>query len=489
MKRATSLASSLLLSSLWSAGLVADPPPNQHRHPDAAGKQLMLRTASVDLPAIAEQYGLAVVGGLTHAEGQIAVVEGPEPMTAEQIEVLLDGDPRVLASDRVRLAALPGTAEAGVSPQTSDVAIDRLKSGSLATPCLGEILPAGLWSGFADQEAARLVRLHAAHLTRPDCGSLTVAVLDTGVDPSHPVLSDALLTGYDFLLEQEGIPSEWDFLNQSLQPILEQSLQPILEQSLQPILEQSLQPILEAVRAGEGQAVHLGSSIAVLLDQDTAAQVAALEPPPFFGHGTMVAGVIRLSAPGARIMPLRVFNSSGQAHLFDIVRAIYFAVDHGANVINMSFSMPDSSSELQRAIQYARSQGVVCVAAAGNHGEHVQVYPAKYPAAVGVAATTVDDALSDFSNFGSDLVDLAAPGAGIVSTYPGGVFAAGWGTSFSAPWVAGVAALIHSQGGDVAAFQSTTQAMSQGSVQIQALAGHIGSGRLDALDTVLSVGH
>ncbi|MEM7351010.1 MAG: S8 family serine peptidase [Acidobacteriota bacterium] len=474
----------LLIAAFWPASVAADP-PNAHRHPGAADRQVMVRAAAADVPAVAAQYGLTVVGGLSHVEGHFAVVEGPETMTAEQIEGLIQGDPRIQEIDRIDLATIPGTAEAGLQPAMSDVAIDRLKTGTFSTSCLSQEIPDHLWTGFANQEAAALIRLHEGHLARSDCGSTTVAVIDTGIDPTHPVLVDALLPGYDFLLERSGIPSEWDFLDQSLQPILDQSLQPILDQSLQPILDQSLQPILDAVRSGNAEVVSLGSSIAVLLDQQTAPVVAGLELPPFFGHGTMVAGVVRLSAPGAQIMPLRVFNASGHAHPFDIIRAIYYAVDHGADVINMSFSMPESSTELQRAVQYARSQGVVCVAAAGNHGEHAQVFPAKYSAAVGVAATTIDDDLSDFSNYGSNLVDLGAPGAAIVSTYPGGVFAAGWGTSFSAPFVAGAAALVHDPGGDAAAFQSTVQALSQGSVQIPALAGDIGSGRLDALDTVL----
>ena len=185
-------------------------------------------------------------------------------------------------------------------------------------------------------------------------------------------------------------------------------------------------------------------------------------------------------------MPLRVFDSMGSAHLFDIVRAIYYAVDHGADVINMSFSMPEPSLELQRAVQYARSHGVICVASAGNHGQSVQTYPAGYSASVGVAATDLDDQLSEFSNYGNALVDLAAPGSGVVSTYPGGVFGAGWGTSFSAPLVAGTLALIHDlHGGDIAAFQAAVHDLRQGSVTLQELAGDIGSGRLSVLNTVL----
>ncbi len=488
MNRPAWIGPVLIAAAMCTTGIAADS-PNQYRRSNAHGNQLIVRAASGDIPGLVEQYGLRAVGALTNSEGHLVVLEGPEAMTAEQVAELIQMDPRVGDLEAVQVAALPGTEESGATPVVSDIAIDRLKTGSLSTPCLIHVMPAGLWTGFADQEAARLVNLHQGQAAQTSCGSTIVAVIDTGVDPTHSVLSGALVPGYDFRLEAPGIPSEWDFLDQSLQPILEQSLQPILEQSLQPILEQSLQPILEATLSGSAEAVELGGSMVVLLNSDVAPTVAAMDLPEYFGHGTMVAGVIRLVAPGAHIMPLRVFNGSGSAHLFDIIRAIYYAVDHGANVINMSFSMDQGSRELRNAIRYAREHGVVCVAAAGNDGEPAQVYPAMLPATVGVAATTLDDELSEFSNYGSALVDLAAPGSGIVTTYPGGVFAAGWGTSFSAPFVAGTAALIRdsypTNNDDHTTATQLRLDLKHGSVRSEPLGGTIGSGRLDVLGAVL----
>ncbi|MCP3961404.1 MAG: S8 family serine peptidase [bacterium] len=479
MKRTLAFAAFLVVAGLSSIGVTADPGGNPRDH------QLILRALPEHIAAVAEQHGLAVVGSTAAADGYLAVVEAPGLMTAEQIEALIEGDPRVESSDRILLAALPAMTGSMPVP-AGDVAIDAVKTGGFSSPCMSLGFGNAPWSGYADQEAARLVRLHEAHLERPGCGAVTVAVIDTGVDPDHPLLAGALVPGYDFLLEQEGLPSEWDFLDQSLQPILEQSLQPILEQSLQPILEQSLQPILETTMAGEAEPLPFGVSTALLLDEASATTLAEMSLPPYFGHGTMVAGIVRLSAPGAQIMPLRTFNASGAGHLFDVVRAVYYAVDHGADVINMSFSVPESSKELKRAIQYARSRGVVCVASAGNQAEQTLVYPAGYSGTVGVAATTLDDQLSEFSNHGSALVALAAPGSGIVSTFPGGLFAAGWGTSFSAPLVSGAVALSHplEPDGNTAAFQGLVHGLDQGSVQIQELAGAIGSGRLDVLATV-----
>jgi subtilisin family serine protease len=320
-----------------------------------------------------------------------------------------------------------------------------------------------------------LIELHAGHLASADCGAVTVAVIDTGVDPAHPVLAGALMPGYDFLQGEAGAASEWGHVDQSVRAILEEELTATAQQSVRAILE------------GHGEVVMLDALMGPILDPALAGELDINALPPFFGHGTMVAGVVRLVAPNAQIMPLKVFDGHGTAHLFDIVEAIRYAVDHGADVINMSFSMGTHSTELLRAIQYARDHGVVCVAAAGNLGERTLVYPAALPSSVGVAATDLDDQLSDFSNYGSQLVKLAAPGTGLVSTFPGGHFAAGWGTSFSAPLVAGTVALIHSASdGDTAAVQHTIQALSAGSAWLDGLGGEIGSGRLNVHETVLA---
>ena len=156
----------------------------------------------------------------------------------------------------------------------------------------------------------------------------------------------------------------------------------------------------------------------------------------------MVAGIIHRVAPAASLMPLKAFDANGHGNLYDIVRAIYYAVDHGANVINMSFSLNTFSPELMRAVNYAAREGVSCVASAGNSGEEALVFPASFGNTLGVASTNDGGELSSFSNWGSDLVTVAAPGENILTTFPGGGWALASGTSFAAPWISGAAAVF-----------------------------------------------
>jgi subtilisin family serine protease len=168
-----------------------------------------------------------------------------------------------------------------------------------------------------------------------------------------------------------------------------------------------------------------------------------LPTPKAYGHGTMVAGLIHLAAPTAQLMPIRVFNSNGTTTLFRILQGIHYATDYGANVINMSFSSLAASPELAAAIDYATSHGVISVSSVGNAGSEILVYPAGFAQVIGVASTNDAGARSLFSNFGNALVTLAAPGEAVVTLYPGNAYAAGWGTSFSAPLVAGGVALLN----------------------------------------------
>lgn len=157
-----------------------------------------------------------------------------------------------------------------------------------------------------------------------------------------------------------------------------------------------------------------------------------------------------------------------------MLRAIYYAVENGADVINMSFSLPESSPELQRAITFATERGVVTVASVGNRGTTTAVYPAAFPQVLGIASTNALDIRSVFSNYGTPLVSLAAPGEGVITLYPGGNYAAVSGTSFSTALVAGGVALlqqIHPALNQSGAAASLSQAVPLGP--------ELGAGRLD----------
>ncbi|WP_243735170.1 S8 family peptidase [Paenibacillus turpanensis] len=172
------------------------------------------------------------------------------------------------------------------------------------------------------------------------------------------------------------------------------------------------------------------------------------------GHGTHVAGIaaavtnnargIAGMAPLVRIMPVRVLDSSGGGSLSAVANGIVFAANQGAKVINLSLGSTSGSYTLQNAVNYAWSKGAVLVAAAGNEGVSTPNYPAYYANVLAVASTDSSDRKSTFSNYGT-WVEVAAPGTDILSTYPGGyVFLSG--TSMAAPHVAGLAALLASQG-------------------------------------------
>jgi subtilisin family serine protease len=188
----------------------------------------------------------------------------------------------------------------------------------------------------------------------------------------------------------------------------------------------------------------------------------------------MVAGLIRLVAPTARIMPLKAFTPLGTASLFNLTRAVYYAADNGAKVINMSFTIAQTSDEFTRAINYAAARGVICIGAAGNSGRQTVVFPAAYHNVLGVASTTNADQRSTFSNFGAALVSLAAPGEGLITAYPGGGYASVWGTSFSTPLVAGAVALLEQARPGTSYFQAE-----QSLQRAVPLTLDLGAGRLD----------
>lgn len=164
------------------------------------------------------------------------------------------------------------------------------------------------------------------------------------------------------------------------------------------------------------------------------------------GHGTFVAGLISLVAPKARILPEKVLNGNGYGTVYGAAQAILDATAAGAGVINLSFGTETQppSNLLQQAIQQAQQAGAVVVAAAGNQDSQQQEYPAAWSQALSVAAMNQSNStLTSFSNWGG-WVDVGAPGEQVVGPMPGGGYDIWAGTSMSAPFVSGQAALIRS---------------------------------------------
>jgi subtilisin family serine protease len=332
-------------------------------------------------------------------------------------------------------------------PQTS---INNISSGLYDTT-LVSYYGAQVTHGYAAQPATQIIRLSDAHNGFNVSGTGIVAIIDTGVDPNHPVLQPVLLQGYDFTRNQAGA-SEWLDLSSTG---------------------------ISTTTSPNAQPVKVQQSSAAILDQSSA---AILDGSPYvaFGHGTMTSGLVHLVAPKAKILPLKAFSSNGTGNLSNIVAAIYYAVQHNANVVNMSFDLSYSSPALSQAISSANKAGVVLVAAAGNESTSARVYPAAISGSVvGIASTTDWDARSSFSNYGTADVWIAAPGENVVSTYPGGTYGSESGTSFSAPLVAGTVALMLSAKHPL----NQSQASSALSHAIK-LTPDLNNGRLDAYQAV-----
>lgn len=259
-----------------------------------------------------------------------------------------------------------------------------------------------------------------------------VAIIDGGVDQLNPVLGPSLLPGFNFL---DHTPSGSEYADLRYRDC-------------------SAPP-----RAGSAATARLQEvgALPITSGDSTADVLAALRGilacNPAFGHGTAVAGLIHLIAPAAKILPLKAFGSDGSADPAAIAAAIAFAVARHVDVINLSFTANAATPEIRAALQEAVDKGIVVVAAAGNAASSLEAYPAALPGVIGVGAVEGDPwpslfPLATFSNFdppGSILdADVAAPGVGLFTTFPGfgRVWARVSGTSFSAPVVAGEAALL-----------------------------------------------
>jgi subtilisin family serine protease len=429
--------------------------------PLAAQTSYILTASPTSVQDIVDRHGLTVVKELFDGTNCVMLVTSPSANTSS-VETEVESDIQVASFEpeqRTSLAELSGLTQTTLT-QSSTSILDGLATRTLVS-FFGSTVP----SNYTAQTFTGIIRLADARTATKLTGTGVVAIIDTGADPNHPALVGVLVAGYDFTRDTAGF-SELADLDPTVAAQLQQSSTSILDAQNTLQLNSSAMAILSQ------------SSTSILDQSSTSILDSSLAE---FGHGTMVAGVVHLVAPTAKIMPLKAFRADGSSNLSDIIRAIYYAADHGANIISMSFSIGQPSPGLQAAVQYALNKNVILVAASGNDGIKTLVYPASYNSVIGVGSSTNSDLKSSFTNFGSGVVSFAAPGEGIVTTYPGGNYAAGWGTSFSAPMVAGAAAMVlqarpGSKPGDVLNGLSKTKQISE-----------MGYGRIDLYQSLTNL--
>ncbi len=186
---------------------------------------------------------------------------------------------------------------------------------------------------------------------------------------------------------------------------------------------------------------------------------SSLKGSPMHGHGTGVASIIAARpgrypivgiAPGVKLMDVRFLDSQNEFRSSDwktFERAITYAVDNGADIVNLSiFANGKPPSSFERAIANARAQGVIVVGIAGNKGQNEVMYPGRYESVLAVSAIAESGLLASFSNRGTG-VGVCAPGDAISTFTAGGRAVSQSGTSFAAPHVTGVLALMLSIAG------------------------------------------
>lgn len=213
--------------------------------------------------------------------------------------------------------------------------------------------------------------------------SVVIAVVDTGIQSTHPDLDAKMVAGYDYI-DNDSTPTD-----------------------------------------GNGHGTHVAGTSAAETNNSTG------------GAGT---------CPNCKLMPVRVLGNDGSGTLAGVANGITYAADNGAKVINLSLG-GGGSTALQNAVDYAWGRGVFLACAAGNSNTSstTSSYPAAYTNCFAIASTTSSDARSSFSNYGS-WVEVAAPGSSIYSTWINSGYNTINGTSMATPHVAGLAGLLASQG-------------------------------------------
>ncbi|MFN8587303.1 MAG: S8 family serine peptidase [Candidatus Eisenbacteria bacterium] len=394
------------------------------------------------LPTAAEQAPVRTVGGLQHS--------GDEGVDNQVVVTLATGtDPNAVASD-YGATLLSYDAEnslavyvPGIGQTPADLVLAMTGDARLTThEANGWIVPAearqksfafddgfGTLQNTIEQPAAAAIGLDAAHRVSTG-GGVKVAILDTGIDPTHPMFAGRIVGAKDFL----------------------------------------------------DPANVLATDVADGVDNDNNGAVDEA-----FGHGTHVAGIVSIVAPDAMLLVGRVLDADGQGDVLAVAAGIRWAVRSGAQVINLSLGTLTHSDAIQNALEYAEDRHVTVIASAGNWGaENPQEFPARSSHAIAVAASDATRHPAAFTSFGS-FVALAAPGVAVRSAYPGGTYRLWSGTSMSAPFVTGTAALllsVHPAWSSSRVLERLTQSTANLTGLTPAQVGKLGEGMLHAGDAL-----
>jgi subtilisin family serine protease len=367
---------------------------------EAAGLRPALAQVSVTIETGAPPGGgfLGDYSNLAWEPGQFVVAYADSGYTAQEIAdllgaVLLDdhGDFAVFAID----ARHYGSEWYGLDEYGNAVGNDPsivFEVDATAEPPEGSqrnfiIVGSDFGRIFLRQPAFKMIRHTPGRVPLNGAGT-TIAIVDTGVDETHPFLTGKVLAGWDFVDDDADTREE----------------------------------TYDEDRDGDG---HVNEA---------------------FGHGTLVASVALAIAPQAKILPVRVLDPDGRGTASGVAAGVRFAAESGADVINLSLGTRAPSAVLQNAVEYAQSLGCVVVVASGNDGDPFVVdFPGSLPGVISVSALDAKGRKPAWSN-GRRTATIYAPGAGVIGAYPGGIWGSGRGTSFSAPLVTGAAALVIQSG-------------------------------------------
>ena len=398
---------------------------NRPRRAVSAVLALVLTLPLAFGPVAAFAAPAAPTGSPPHAAGRFLVKFSPGAAAAEV--VALNARHGVRELDRigalgVRIMSVPK----GSSAEGLARAYSMNKHVVFAEPdyeVRASLVPNDMY--YSLQWAMPKISAPAAWDSATGSPATTIAIVDTGVDSSHPDLAGRVVAGYDYVNDDP-------------------------------------------------------------------------DPSDDHGHGTMCAGVIgangnnSLGVAGtdwaARLLAVKVLDSSGSGWVSDVADGITYAADHGARIISMSLGSEVGASTLKSAVDYAYGKGSLLVAASGNEATSSVSYPAAYDNVMAVGATDSSDALASFSNFGT-AQDVVAPGVSIATTYRGGSYTYFSGTSAATPFVAGLAGLLLAKNPSLTN-ASVRAAIRAGAVDLGATGWDqtYGWGRVDAAGAMAAVG-